>query len=76
MPLYLNGKQISPVVLKKSSIEDYNFYEGPYVINPLTTTSSILQTEQKILEQNIIVNKIRFSEVSNTSGGTTAYIGI
>lgn len=77
MPLYLNGKKVAPVKTQKpTSIDGYTIYSGPYVIDPLTTTDTTLATESKILEQNVIIHKIRFEEVSNLSGGTTAYIGI
>ncbi len=77
MPLYLNGKKIAPVKMQKhSSVDGYTIYSGPYVVDPLTATDTTLATESKILEQNVVIHKIRFEEVSNLSGGTTAYIGI
>ena len=77
MPVYLNGKKVSPLKnYKPSSIDNYTVYSGPYNIDPLAASATTLSTAQKILEQNVVVKKIRFEEVSNNAGGTTAYIGL
>ena len=49
-------------------------YEGPYQITPGVESQSI-PTAQKFMSDDVIVKAIPFSIVSNTSGGTTAYIG-
>ena len=77
MPIYLNGKKVSPLKnYKPKNIENYEIYSGPYSVDPLTTSSTTLLTAQKILEHNVVIQQIRYQEVSNNSGGSTAYIGI
>jgi hypothetical protein len=35
----------------------------------------ILRTEDKVLSEDIVIEKIPYAEVSNTAGGTTVIIG-
>ena len=49
-------------------------YEGPYEIRPAVQVQE-LQTAEKRMEFNLLVQEIPYMEVSNTSGGTTATIG-
>lgn len=50
-------------------------YEGPYTVDPLAKSATVLQTKGKSMADNINVNKIRQLEVSNTAGGNTLIIG-
>ncbi len=50
------------------------FYNGSYQITP-TLEAQELQTSSRILENNIRVLGIPFSETVNSSGGKTAVIG-
>lgn len=50
-------------------------YEGEYTVIPSTDSDIILETANKLLDENVKVNKIPYSEVSNNSGGKTASIG-
>lgn len=77
MPAYLNGQKVAVVrQFTPTSIDQYEVYSGPYTVDPLTQSNTVLSTAQKILEQNVTVNKVRFEEVSNNSGGNTVYIGL
>lgn len=71
MPAYLNGKQVAAV----KQMGQYDFYSGPYTVDPLAASNVTLPTAQKVLENNVTVYQIRFEEVSNNFGGNTVYIG-
>lgn len=49
-------------------------YQGEYEITP-KVEAQMLPTAQKVLEENIVIKEIPFFNVSNTSGGSTVYIG-
>lgn len=49
-------------------------YTGQYEVDPTFETQT-LETAKKYLSQNVIVNAIAVSEVSNPFGGKTVYIG-
>lgn len=49
-------------------------YEGNYTVIPKAEDQS-LPTRKKVMVQNLTVAEIPFFDVSNTSGGTTIYIG-
>ena len=51
-----------------------NPYQGEYTVEP-GWESQTLETQNKTLTDDITVNAIYFSEVSNPSGGKTVYIG-
>lgn len=53
-------------------------YQGedcPYTVSSLADQDQVLPTKNKLLTDNITVEKIRYQEVSNPSGGVTTYIG-
>ena len=49
-------------------------YGGPYIIKPEFDNQS-LETKNKLMQDNVFVEAIAVSRVSNLSGGTTVYIG-
>lgn len=49
-------------------------YTGEYEVTPLVT-SQVLGTKQKVMIDDLTIKEIPFFDVSNTSGGTTVYIG-
>lgn len=59
------------VVNKVSEVEEY---AGSYEVIPKTFEQT-LATKDKYLKQDIAVKGVRASEVSNSVGGTTFYIG-
>lgn len=49
-------------------------YTGDYVVNP-DFSGKTLETKNKTMDEDVIVNPIEVARVSNPSGGTTIYIG-
>lgn len=49
-------------------------YAGEYTVDP-DFTGHTLPTKNKLLLENVVVNPIEVTSVSNTSGGKTVYIG-
>lgn len=49
-------------------------YAGEYAVDP-DFTGHTLPTKNKLLLENVVVNPIEVTSVSNTSGGKTVYIG-
>ena len=56
------------------NVYDVPFYEGECRVTPKFTEQT-LPTAQKILKEDVRVEKIPYYEVSNISGGTTVTIG-
>lgn len=52
----------------------YPVYDGPYVTTP-KFESQELETKDKMMKENVEVEPIYVSKVSNPAGGTTVYIG-
>ena len=50
-------------------------YEGPYNVTPLVKNQVELFTKDKLMEENVIVEKVPISETSNIAGGYTLYVG-
>lgn len=51
-----------------------NIYEGPYVAEP-KFRRQYLATKNKIMADDVAINAIKVSRVSNQQGGITVYIG-
>lgn len=49
-------------------------YTGDYVVTP-AVNEQMLNTANKIMEENLVIKSIPFFNTSNTAGGTTVYIG-
>lgn len=49
-------------------------YTGDYTVNP-DFSEKILETKGKAMDEDVTVNPIGVTRVSNPSGGTTVYIG-
>ena len=45
-------------------------YEGPYVVIPKAFDNTILQTKNKVMDDNVEVVEIPYDETSNTYGTT------
>lgn len=56
-------------IIEKSS----EIYDGPYEIKP-KHNEQILNTKDKTLKDDLTVEEIPYSEVTNPQGGTTVYI--
>lgn len=48
-------------------------YEGPYEVTPKVEAQT-LATAEKLMREDVTVNKIPYYVVGNTSGGDTVYI--
>lgn len=57
------------------SAEELPQYSGEYIVTPSTNDDKTLLTAGKTMTKNLKVEKIPFSEVTNTQGGTTVNIG-
>ena len=55
--------------------EDFETYMGQYEVTPLPLLEQILQTKDKVLEENIIIQPIPYHQTTNMSGGYTITIG-
>ena len=51
-------------------------YAGEYNVIPKAHKIQVLQTKEKTLLENVIVQRVPFYEVSNISGGETVNIAI
>ena len=52
----------------------YDPYTGSYDIKP-KFTAQVLETQDKLMEQDLVVDAIYVSETTNPQGGLTVYIG-
>lgn len=52
----------------------HSTYEGPYEVDP-TFSDIILNTKQKLMSDDVLVNEIAVHRVTNLSGGLTVTIG-
>ena len=59
----------------KGSENKYPEYTGQTTVTPEVDMMQILQTEKKVVKENIIVLPIPYYETSNPQGGNTVYIG-
>lgn len=57
-----------------SKAPDVEFYGGPYEIVPAVKEQR-LETAHKMLDENLVVKEIPYSEVSNLANGLTVTIG-
>ena len=55
-------------------VGDAERYEGEYTVTP-TFEKQILETAKKTMKENVTVNEIQVTVVSNSSGGNTVIIG-
>lgn len=51
------------------------YYTGDYIVTP-RIEEQILETKNKSMKNDVVVEKIPYSEVANIGGGKTATIGI
>lgn len=63
------------VVILPTTEVDVPSYDGSYEVTPLVATESILQTNQKKMEDDVVVLPIPYYETTNESGGYTVIIG-
>lgn len=66
----LEGQMSVPDKLK----DDFDIYTGEYAVNP-NFNKQILNTKNKVMTEDVEIERIMVSVTSNTSGGNTVYIG-
>ena len=66
----LEGSVVIPEIV--GEVTDY--YAGSYEVIPRADSPVVLETERKVMKQNVTVKEISTFNVSNTSGGSTFYI--
>jgi hypothetical protein len=54
--------------------EEYESYDGEYRITPKAFQSQMLDTENKVLDRNIVVTEVPYYETGNAANGVTSYI--
>lgn len=55
-------------------LKEHETYEGPYNVIPKGIAQTLYTTD-KLMKENVVVEKIPYYEVSNDSDGITAIIG-
>jgi hypothetical protein len=60
--------------LPSADTAEYEVYDGTYQVTPMVT-SQTLDTSNKLMQSDVVIEKIPYAEVSNNSGGKTASIG-
>lgn len=54
----------------------YQTYSGEYDVKPQFGQDQELKTQNRILDENIVVRQISYFETPTLNGGTTVYIGM
>lgn len=67
--------KILTVVGGKWTAAELPRYDGEYVVEASAASDQTLNTGSKFVDSNITIRKVPYSEVSNTSNGTTVTIG-
>ena len=70
IPIKFNNVQ---TVVERIAVDVEN-YEGSYVVTP-KVEAQVIPTANKFLSNDMTVKSIPYYEVSNTSGGSTVFIG-
>ena len=60
--------------LPSAGASGYDEYDGSYTVIPKVEKQT-LDTSQKLMKANVVVEKIPYSEVTNLSNGKTVTIG-
>lgn len=60
--------------LPDANTENYEVYEGSYKVTP-SVSNQTLATANKLMQSDVTIEEIPYSEVGNNSGGKTATIG-
>ena len=55
--------------------DGYTLYEGEYTVRPSAEGAEVLETAQRILEEDVTVQQITYSVTGNAADGLTATIG-
>lgn len=69
---FTNGEQFEYQIINGI----VHYYNGEYEVTPMPYTQQILPTANLVMSTDVNVKEIPFYEVSNSSGGKTATIGM
>jgi hypothetical protein len=71
-----NPKSTQTIIVKGfySDSEDLPFYDGSYEVTPKIVEQKLM-TANKVMEKDVIIERIPITTVSNSSGGNTVIIG-
>ena len=56
------------------SVADVPAYTGEYIVIPKADTQQILETQNKLMLDDVTVTEVPYFETSNVAGGLTVYI--
>ena len=62
------------IELPSADVTEYEVYEGTYTVTPKTAAQT-LETQNKLMQSDVVVEKIPYAEVTNNTGGKTVTIG-
>lgn len=74
--LKVGGGAKSRLTADTTKVLMYNapVYDGVYTVTPKAYEAQVLATKNRVLEDNVTVEKVPSFDVSNLSGGRTFYI--
>ena len=75
MPALVLNKNVVIDAVPPSMIHEYDVYRGSYRVTPMANFTQIMHTKEKLLEEQIVVEKIPYYTTINVAGGYTAIIG-
>lgn len=55
--------------------QNREYYDGVYEVNTSLTDDIVLNTKDKVMRDDVTINKYGLTVTSNSSGGYTLYIG-
>ena len=64
------GQELTGYITVVGSGPEYPTYEGPYIVTPLAFVEQTLDTNQKLMDDDVTVLEIPYAEVSNIHGTT------
>lgn len=76
-PISLKIEKVRTISVELSNVTIggvYDVYPGPYAITPRVYEQT-MNTENLLMEQDVLIYSIPLTEVSNIQGGKTATIG-
>lgn len=56
------------------AVDVYEHYSGSYVVTP-KIYAQVMETKDKVMDDDVNIEKIYYSQTENESGGYTAQIG-
>ena len=66
--LHLDGN----VIIGGGSGQTYPYYDGEYVVTPLAFQETILETDEKVMRDDVTVLEVPYNETSNEYGTTVS----